>query len=365
MSQKSQNEKVKRKYFRWLRQAKGLSESTISAAEKAIWAFEDFTGDEDFSRFGQRKAVKFKEYLMAKKHHGQSLSTSTIYHYLRHLKDFFAWLSGQAGYKSKIDLDCVSYLSLERNLVREATSRRMIKIPSLAYVKELCESVTILSEIDMRDRAIIAFLILSGMRDNAIATLPLGCYDPETHIISQDPSMGVATKFGKCFYSVLLLFDDEMVHAVDGWSRYLSNERKFCSGDPMFPRTKIEQVPDGCSFVASGVESMFWSSASPIREMLRKRSADAGLEYYKPHSFRHAAIQLALRFCRTAEDVKAVSQNFGHEHIGTTMMTYGKLRDQEVIDVVKKVDMSQASSDDSRDDMLAEMEQLLNKLKKK
>jgi len=364
MSQKLRNEKMKRKYFRWLREARGLSESTISAIEKAIGTYEDFTDDEDFGKFGQRKAIRFKEHLLARKYHGKPLSATTVYHYLRNLKDFLAWLSEQPGYKSKIHLDCVSYLSLEKKLVREATSRRMTKIPSLAYVKNLCESIEVSSNIDMRDRAIIAFLLLSGMRDSAIATLPLGCYDPESHIISQDPSRGVATKFSKCFYSVLLPFDEELVRIVDDWSVYLSNELGFGSGDPLFPRTKIEQIPDGCSFIATGVEARFWSGGGPIRRILLERSKAAGIDYYKPHSFRHAAIQLAMKFCGTAEDIKALSQNFGHENVGTTMMTYGKLRDQDVLEVVRNIDFTPTSSDTDQQEVVAEMERLLKKMKK-
>jgi len=365
MNEKSKNERMKRKYFRWLREAEGFSERTVDAVEKAIWNYEDFADNEDLGKFCQTKAVSFKKHLLSKKHNGTPLSPTTVYHYLRHVKDFFAWLSDQQGYKSKIDLSSVSYLTLEKKLVREASSKRLTRIPSLEYVKELCQSIEVHSEIDVRDQALIAFLFLSGMRDSAVASLPLGCYDPKTHIVSQDPSRGVATKFSKCFYSRLLPFDDELLKIVDDWAAYLSTDKCYGTGDPLFPRTKVGQLRDSCTLSALGIEPIFWKGGSQIRQVLVRRSEAAGLEYYKPHSFRHAAIQNSLRYCRTAEEIKAMSQNFGHENIGTTMLTYGKLRDQDVIDVVSSIDFSQDKSAASQSDVAADLRKLLKKIEQK
>jgi hypothetical protein len=52
------------------------------------------------------------------------------------------------------------------------------------------------------------------------------------------------------------------------------------------------------------------------------------------------AIRLAFGRCTTAEELKAVSQNFGHENIGTTMLTYGTIREDEVKGIIKKMDFS-------------------------
>jgi hypothetical protein len=47
----------------------------------------------------------------------------------------------------------------------------------LEYVRRLVDSIVVSNEIDQRDRAMISFTLLSGMRDQAIASLPLGCFD--------------------------------------------------------------------------------------------------------------------------------------------------------------------------------------------
>gem|GEM_PF-6630413 len=53
------------------------------------------------------------------------------------------------------------------------------------------------------------------MRDKAVSTLPLGCFDSQTLEIRQDPSAGVDTKFGKSFVTVLLRFDDRFVKYME------------------------------------------------------------------------------------------------------------------------------------------------------
>jgi integrase len=106
----------------------------------------------------------------------------------------------------------------------------------------------------------------------------------------------------------------------------------------MFPATKSEQESvDSCSFVGEKVEPVFWKTTNSIRAIFKKRFAAAGLDYFSPHSFRHLAINAALRLCSTPAEFKAVSQNFGHENIATTMFDYASLPDDEVENKVKNL----------------------------
>ena len=359
------NERIKRRYLKWLREAKGYSEMTIRSIEQAIWQYEDFTQNANYMTFNQSKAVGFKKWLEARIYRGRPISITTAYHYLRHLRDFFVWLSGQPGYKSRISLDNVSYLSLDRKKVREATAPRQPKFPSLEYVKKLVSSIEVHNEIDQRDRALVAFLLLSGMRDKAIITLPLGCFNRESLQISQDTKRGVDTKFGKSFVSTLLRFDDKLTDIVIKWSEYLEKEKMFGSADPLFPRSKIQQVKDGFSFEAKEVEPIFWRGTGSLREILKVRAGKTGVEYHRPHSFRHAAVHLAMKFCRTAEEIKAVSQNLGHENIGTTLMTYGTLDQFRVAEVIRNTDFSAGPQDTNNHNGIKLLEHLLDRLKKK
>jgi len=229
---------------------------------------------------------------------------------------------------------------LDRKKLREALSPKPVKFPSLEYVRQLTDSIKIETEIDQRDRALISFLFSSGMRDKAVATLPLGCFDRETLEIQQDFRAGVDTKFGKSIDSNLLRFDERLVEYVLEWAEYLEKTKLSAPAHPMFPRNRVEQIEGGLTFVSRRIEPIFWKGTGSIRDILKRRSAEAGLDYYCPHSFRHGDAHLAMKHCRNAEEMKAISQNFGHETVGTTLYTYGKLDIHQVREIIGKIDFS-------------------------
>jgi integrase/recombinase XerD len=360
MSIKYENERVKRGHFRYLRQARGLSIATVDAVEKAIWVYEEFSKDESFAKFSRNRACDFKEWLSARTNRGKPLSEVTIYHYVKHLKGFFRWLSVQPGYKTKIKLEDVEYLSLEKSKVREATSIHSVDFPNLEYVKQLAGSIAINSEIDLRDRALISFLPVSGMRDMAVATLPLGCFDRRNLEVKQFSRKGVRTKLGKSFVSWLFRFDDHLIANVVEWSQFLEEKKLFSSEAPLFPRSKVTQQINSLSFTASEVEPVYWKGTGPIRSILKSRSMEAGLKYYHPHTFRHLAVHLATKECTTAEELKAISQNFGHEHVMTTMANYGRLRDDQVAEIVGSLLLNPSLGRSSKKATLKEIKKLLD-----
>ena len=113
---KGKNEMIKRKYFQWLKEAEGFSPNTVNCIEKAIWKYEEFSKDDDYVNFSFRKAKAYKKYLSSqiKKNSCNPLSMATQYSYLRHVRAFFLWLSGQRGYKSRINVLDVKVLNLDR-----------------------------------------------------------------------------------------------------------------------------------------------------------------------------------------------------------------------------------------------------------
>jgi len=363
MSIRSKNEKIKRKYLKWLREAEGLSEATITGVERAVGLYEEYSQDQDFASFSQKKAVGFKLWLQERSRGGATVSITTVYNQIRYVKAFFTWLAGQPGYKSRIGLDAVSYLTLERKKVREATAAKPVKFPSLEYVRQLTDSIKPSTEVARRDRALIAFLLVSGMRDQAVASLPLGCFDREALVVHQDPKRGVSTKFSKSIRTLLFNFDGKLTQYVVSWAEYLETVRLFSPADPLFPRSRVEQRDGGLTFTVTGVEPVFWKSTNSIRKILRERAIVAGLECFNPHAFRHAAVHIAMKFCTSAEQMKAVSQNLGHEHIATTVMTYGTLDSSRVQEVVGRMDFSTDPSKVNRDKTLDAAIRALTSLK--
>jgi len=356
------NERIKRTYFRRLRGPSGHCEATIRNIERSIGLYEEFTHFEDFGRFNQKKALEFKKWLENRRHRDSKVAVATQYQILRKVKVFFYWLREQPGFRTRILLDDIGYLNLDRKKVREATTYVGRQYPPLEHVINLCNSIAIKSEIDMRDRALIAFTLLSGMRDQAIVTLRLGCFSLDALTINQYPKLGVETKFGKSNLSHLFRFDESLLQYILDWVDFLKRTKSFSNKNPMFPRTKLVQSDGNLSFSAGGVEPIFWKGTGAIREIFKMRSAVAGLPYFPPHSFRHLAVFLAFKQCNTAEQIKAVSQNFGHEHVTTTLTVYGALDGYRVAEIIRELEFRGAKSGMSDEEIRRVANEVISKL---
>jgi site-specific recombinase XerD len=331
------NIKVIRKYRRFLLEAKGLNQKSVEKMERAIHLYRESTNDEDFKFFTIEKAIEFKNFLKARKFRGKNLSANSYRTYLIHLKKFFGWLAKQSGYKSRIKLDAIEYLTVSKKDNRMAAQRTIKRFPTLEYMKELADSVDTQTEVGLRNRALIAFAALTGIRDGAIISLPMmsiiedGCY------VIQDPKEGADTKFGKTIYSKIFKFDPDLFKYFFEWFKYLK-EKGFSDVDPLFPRSKIKKVKDNISFQESTeVEPVFWKNTESLRKIFRRQSKLIHKEYYSPHRFRDAAIYLALKSCRNGEQIKAVSQNFGHEDVATIISVYAQLSPERQLAVLDQL----------------------------
>jgi site-specific recombinase XerD len=365
MNTRSKNERLKRAYFKALRQAKGYAEPTIVAHERALTRWEEFTEFEGLGRYTANKAIAFKKYLESPNRQGKTLSAGSRYHCLQCLQSFFEWLALQPGFKSKITSDAISYLAMDLRTVNAVTSPGNSPVPSLEYVKRLTASIDVENEIGLRDRALIAFLLLSGMRDMAVATLPLGFFDKNRLEIRQDYLRGVRTKFGKTFTSYLLVFDKDLLQYIFEWVDHLVSKKLFANSDPLFPRTQVEQGTNSLCYEATKVEPKFWRGTGPIRAILRDRAKAAGLDYFKPHAFRHAHVHLALPFIDSGERLRAISKNLGHKHIATTLITYGDIEPYRVGEIIRGMDFTPDGQNDLTPEELKVLDKVIKKAKMK
>ncbi len=339
-----------------------MSEATVNSISQAISRLDIYTNSVEYKSLSPTIATQFKSWLLEKNSNGRAVSVTTVYHALRHVKKFLRWLSGEPGYRSGRLRESADYLTLDKGKVREATAQKYVESPTLEYVLRLVDSIKGDDEISRRDRALIAFLLCSGMRDLAVATLPLGCFERDSQIVHQDPAMGVRTKFSKTIHTKLLPFDDRLIRAILSWHDYLACERKLSPDTPFFPRTKSFCLEGESLSGSIGVEPVFWKTAGPIRKILKERSVNAGLPYFKPHTFRHALARLFQRLPLTPEQLKAVSQNMGHENIGTTLLNYGKLSTHQALEVVGKIDFGSSPKGKFDKAQLASMIALLQSL---
>lgn len=331
------NEKMKRLFEKYCKYSKGYSEKSINLYLKAIYAYEELTKFECFSKFNDDKAIEFRESLINSEN---KRALSTVYDYLRYLKIFFIWLSNQQGYKKPINKEHIECLRLSREQTEMALTPQRERYPTLEIVQKVVHSMPVNTELDLRDRALISFTLLSGMRDNAIITLPIKCFDIDSLEVYHDVKGCVKSKFSKTHQTYLFPFDSRMLDYVINWYNYLVKEKLYSLDSPLFPRNKVEQAENSKSFTCKTFEPESWKTTLPITEIFKYRFEQACCEYYSPHTFRHLANHLTKKACRSIEEFQAVSQNFGHQHMGTTFSNYGKLPAYQVKEVILGLDFS-------------------------
>ena len=179
------------------------------------------------------------------------------------------------------------------------------------------------TDIEKRDRALVALALMTGARDDALASLRLRHVDLDAGLIQQD-AREVRTKFSKSFPTFFVPVGDDIREIFEGWVRHLKEVLLWGPDDPLFPRTRVVSGADR-RFEVNGLERAGWRTSAPIRAIFRKAFEAAGVPYFNPHSFRHALTRHGQTICVTLEDHKAFSQNLGHSSIKTTEMHYGEI----------------------------------------
>lgn len=322
-----------------MKEAKRYSEPSIDAAAKALNRFEVYSKFRDFKSFHFEQAIAFKKHLAAQKgqRSGEKLSKATLHATLNQLKKFFKWLSREPGYKSRFQYSDAEYFNLSDKETRIATAKRHKEPPTMAQIKHVISTMSSDTDIEKRNRALIAFTLLTGARDSAIASMKLKHVDLVAGCVNQD-AREVKKKFSQTFTTYFFPVGEEILEIVAEWVCYLRDEKLRGNGDPLFPATRVE-VGASRHFEAAGLERKHWSTASPIRTIFKNAFTAAGLPYFNPHSFRDTLTLFGEQVCKSPEHFKAWSQNLGHEKVLTTFMSYGEVachRQGEIIRGLKK-----------------------------
>jgi integrase/recombinase XerD len=333
------NERIKRKYLTFLKQAKGQNEASIDAVAKAISRFEFYNRYKDFKAFHFEQAIGFKKYLANQKHHktGKPLSLATMNGTMRHLKAFIEWLSQETGYKSRIKYSDAEYFNLSEKEARTAKAKRQKPVASVEQIKHVLAMMPNSSAIEKRNRALIAFTLLTGARDSAIASIKLKHIDLKAGTVYQD-AREVKTKFSKSFTTCFFPVGDDVRGIVVQWVEYLRNDLLMGNDAPLFPKTKMSQGVDN-SFQVAGLANEHWRSAAAIRKIFKGAFSLAELPNFNPHSFRNTLAALGEKLCQSPEEFKAWSQNLGHERVLTTLYSYGEVQPMRQVELIQKLGM--------------------------
>ncbi len=273
--------------------------------------------------------------MQTNKQTGKPLSKATINSVSRYLKSFFQWLSQESGYKSRLNYSDMEYFNLSEKDTRIATAKRERPIPTVEQILHVIDNMPRHTVIDKRNRALIAFTLLSGARDSAIASMKLKHVDILQDRVIQD-AREVNTKNSKTFTSDFFPVNDTIRHIVVEWVEYLRNELLYGNDDPLFPKTAMRQNQNQ-EFEAHDFVKECWSTANPIRAIFKEAFQNAGLDYFNPHSFRKTLVGLGERICQNPEEFKAWSQNLGHENVLTTYLSYGEVQPQRQTEIFKRL----------------------------
>ena len=149
-----------------------MSPQSVDQVAAAIAGFEVSTGQKCFRTFHVEQARAFKRKLLeaTNPETGKPLAKATIHARLMTLKNFFQWLAGRPGYR-RITYSDVKYFNPSANDSRVATARRERPIPSIEQIRHVLSCMPYATAIEKRDRALVAFTLISGAQDNAIASL--------------------------------------------------------------------------------------------------------------------------------------------------------------------------------------------------
>src|ERR1039458_9867074 len=213
------------------------------------------------------------------------------------------------------------------------TGGASLPAPTLEQVQHVINTMPSGTEIERRNRALIAFTLLTGARDSAIASMKLKHVDLVANRVDQD-AREVNTKFSKTFNTFFFPVGDDIRNIVSEWVSYLRQIKLWGGDDPLFPKTRIA-VGETRQFEVIGLERNHWSTATPIRTIFREAFDRADVPYFNPHSFRNTLVQRGQDLCKSAEEFKAWSQNLGHEKVLTTLTSYGEVACQRQGEIIR------------------------------
>lgn len=331
-----ENERIKRRYMAYLKQAKGQDERSLDKVAAALVKFEQSTKFKLFKKFHIDQAGKFKTYLEKSRHPktGKPLSLSTIDADLRLVKGFFHWLAGQPGYKSRISYSDVEYFNNNAKNARVAHAQRDIPYPSLEMAFHAFQAMPDFTDLERRNRALFAFFLLTGARDGAVASMRLKHVNLFDGHVFQD-GRDVKTKNGKTFRTWFYPVDPAFLDCFKAWVEYLQREKLFGPGDALFPKPERE-LKDG-QFVFEKLSRETYSNAAKINSVIRNAFAMVQLPKYTPHSFRKTLALYGDQKCETLEQMKAWSMNLGHENLATTVSAYMPVSPQRQGELIRSL----------------------------
>ena len=251
------------------------------------------------------------------------------------------------------------YFSLSLKDAAIAKAGKEERVPTLEQIRRVIAAMPSETDIEKRNRALIAFIIMTGARVDAAASIRLKHVNLEDWKVFQDAKQ-VRTKYSTSSKTTFFPVGADIVAIFSDWVMLLQKERLWGLDDPLFPATRMGLDASG-KFAPAGLDRKCWANTSPIWKIFREAFEAVGLPYFNPHSFRSTLALQGERTCQTFEDLKAWSQNLSHKGLMTTLCSYGQIEERRQAEIIRSLGREKPDLD--RDETLAEIEKLVSRLK--
>lgn len=243
------NERIKRDYVEYLKEAKGQDQKSIDKALAAILKFEESTKFKPFKKFHREQAREFKDALAkaSNPRTGAPISLSTISTTLGLVKGFFFWLVRRPGFQKVLGYADVEYFNNNRKDNRAAHAERSIPFPSTKAAYHAFQAMPDGTEMQRRDKAIFAFVIITGARAAAVASLRLKHINLIDDHVYQD-AREVKTKAAKTITTWFFPMHPDHLEYFTAWVNYLRDEKMYGPEDALFPKPQRHLVDGKFAF---------------------------------------------------------------------------------------------------------------------
>ena len=292
------------------------SPSTIDHKLAALACFEEATDYIDFDKITVEAVDKFTSYVVTRPTRSRT-NVATV----NSVKSFFQWMVMDERIKGKIARKPINALRLKRKDRTASRARKTRPIATIAQIEAAVKAMPKTTAIERRNRALIAITLVSGARDGAIISMRVKHVDLINKQVHQDPNE-VDTKAGKQINTWFFPVGEFFIQEVEDYLAYLKTEQGFTANDYLFT-SSARGRNENDQFCIIGISKERWASAQPMRDIFRAAFNAVELPYFNPHSFRKTLMALAYEMELSGEEIKAWSQNLGHEKLDTSVNNYG------------------------------------------
>lgn len=175
------------------------------------------------------------------------------------------------------------------------------------------------TEVQRRDKAIFALVMITGARGSAVASLRLKHVNLVDGFVYQD-GREVDTKASKTIMTFFFPMHPDYLAYFTEWMSYLRDEKFFGAEDALFPKPEQRTV-DG-KFAYDNLSRNPYANSAHVNAVFRSAFAQVQLHPYTPHSIRKTLVQKMSDRNLPLDIQKAWSQNLGHEKFITTVSSY-------------------------------------------